>query len=269
MDATTLLKFDTIITPADSATETTSLLSGIAKKHNLPTDVCMTTEIYAEMLRVTGNWPIRPSDPAGTRIVITGNTFGRMPDLPDGNILIHTGNFCNEYGGDGQSVVDWLIKLPYRIKIIIPGTYDSPYILRQLAHVELGPGVGGIILLTGATTLVDGLRIFAPYINRCGSNAPISPYTIDDIFISHIPPTGILDKVFNGQAGGCDIVLGMILSHPPRICIVGGICTGYGYCWCYHNDSDDPILCINAAMSQPFDKYAVINPPIVLTLAYM
>lgn len=233
----------------------------------------MVNEVSAEMLRVIGSWPIRPSDPSGIRIVIVGNTFGTTPEVPEGDILIHTGNFCDEYGGRGQRFVDWIIGLSHKIKIITPGTYDSPYILRQLEHVQLGAGEGGVILLSGASTIVSGLRIFAPYVDQYMSGGSIPPYTTNDIILTHIPPEGVLDKILNGRSVGCDITLGMLIDHPPRICISGGVYAGYGYCWCYFDDSEEPTLCINAAMYAPFDNHDVVgqpmNPPIVLSIAFM
>lgn len=224
--------------------------------------------LYVEMLRVLGPWPIRQDDPSGTRIVVIGNTFGRMPDVPPGDILIHTGNFCDEYGGNGAEVVDWLISLPHRIKIITPGTYDNQGILRWLEDVRLGEHDGGVILLSGATTLVDGLRIFAPYTDPYSAENSISPYTTNDIFLTHLQPEGILDKRCNITMG-CGTMLEMLLKHPPRICITGSIASGYGYCWCYLDD-EEPTLCINAAMYSAFDHVGSCpNQPIVLSIAYM
>lgn len=255
---------ETSITPSDD-TPSSSVSESITGVDSAP----ITNEIYAQMLRVIGPCPIRPSDPRKSTLVITGNTFGKTPDVPAGDIFIHTGNFCDERGGSGCDVINWLIDLPHRIKIVIPGMYDNHYTLRELEHVRLGPGEGGIILLSGATTMVDGLRIFAPYLDEFGLGESIGPDTTCDLIVTHRPAAGILDKIHDGRSIGCTRTLEMLLTHPPRIYISGAHYGGYGYGWAYLDDTGEPTLCIGAAMNEAFSRGGTPNLPIVLSIDFL
>lgn len=265
----TLVETSTISSPIESVDQSVECLPSPLAESTEHSEPPITNEIYAQMLRVIGSSPIRPGDPLKSTIVVCGNTFGKTPDVPLGDIFIHTGNFCDERGGRGYEAINWLIDLPHRIKIVIPGTYDNHYTLCQLEHVVLGPGAGGIILLSGATTIVDGLRIFALYLDEFGLGESIGPDTTCDVIISHRPAAGILDKIHDGRSIGCTRTLEMLLAHPPRIYISGAHHAGYGYGWAYLDDTDEPTLCIAAAMSAPFSHGGAVNPPIVLSIDFL
>ena len=44
-----------------------------------------------------------------------------------------------------------------------------------------------------------------------------------DIVITHGPPYGILDKIYNGQSVGCKILLNVIERVKPKVHIFGHI----------------------------------------------
>ena len=49
----------------------------------------------------------------------------RSMDIPDGDVLIHTGDFTNHGSLDEvKDFASWLSTLPHRIKIIVPGNHD-------------------------------------------------------------------------------------------------------------------------------------------------
>lgn len=63
-----------------------------------------------------------------TTIVATSDTHGfhhRIPHIPDGDVFIHCGDFCN-YGTQTEAIrfLNWMAELPHAHKIIVPGNHD-------------------------------------------------------------------------------------------------------------------------------------------------
>ncbi|KAJ7154659.1 Metallo-dependent phosphatase-like protein [Mycena filopes] len=61
-----------------------------------------------------------------TRFVLLSDTHGRTCDVPDGDVLLHTGDLT-EWGtlNELEKTMEWLCALPHRVKIIIAGNHDS------------------------------------------------------------------------------------------------------------------------------------------------
>ncbi|KAF7323637.1 Metallophos domain-containing protein [Mycena kentingensis (nom. inval.)] len=60
-----------------------------------------------------------------TRFVLLSDTHSRMCDVPDGDVLLHTGDLT-QHGTlrELKATMDWLRTLPHKIKIVIAGNHD-------------------------------------------------------------------------------------------------------------------------------------------------
>jgi predicted phosphodiesterase len=178
------------------------------------------------------------------RLVITSDTHGRhdlLPDLPDGDVFIHAGDFMNSglYPEEILSFNRWLAKQPILRRVVCGGNHDrlfqnTPDFARQL--------------LTNATYLentgvtIDGVSFWgSPYtpeflnwafMYRRGPQA--NDYwdqipTELDVLITHGPPYGILDQTMSrGEHLGCAELLKAVEAKKPKVHIFGHIHGGAG-----------------------------------------
>ncbi|KAJ7794641.1 Metallo-dependent phosphatase-like protein [Mycena olivaceomarginata] len=76
----------------------------------------------------TGPVPLPKPDSGGhwTRFVLLSDTHTKRCDVPDGDVLLHSGDLT-ERGTlkELRSTMEWLYALPHRVKIIIAGNHDS------------------------------------------------------------------------------------------------------------------------------------------------
>lgn len=201
-------------------------------------------------------------------------------ELPKGNILIHAGDIT--MAGDLDPILnfnEWLGTLSYKHKIVIAGNHD-----KFLAdHTD--NGFNGKKILNNATYLDEET------INIKGINIYGSPYTPSfsnmrkglafykergielksiwdeipdntDILITHGPPYGILDKAYDGSAGGFSVgdkpLLEKVLEVKPKYHVFGHI----------HEDGGKKLVnenttFINASVINK--EYELTNKPRVIT----
>jgi Icc-related predicted phosphoesterase len=128
----------------------------------------------------------------------------REVDVPDGDILIHAGDFTM-FSKSAAAILDfneWLGELPHRHKIVVPGNHEF--------FLEADPSKRRLI--SNATVLIDqsvtvmGLKIWGSpitplYGGAFGRSSPKDRArlyaTIPDdvnILITHGPPYGVLDR---------------------------------------------------------------------------
>ncbi|RAO72478.1 uncharacterized protein BHQ10_008490 [Talaromyces amestolkiae] len=85
--------------------------------------------IHILLLRLRGP-PHLPSSSSTTRpirvVCISDTHTLEWSDIPDGDLLIHAGDLCNDGSvREIQGTVNWLKTLPHRHKIVIAGNHDS------------------------------------------------------------------------------------------------------------------------------------------------
>jgi len=170
------------------------------------------------------------------RLVLLSDThqLHREVDVPDGDILIHAGDFT--MFSESMEVVadfnDWLGELPHRYKIVVPGNHES--------FLEADPSDRS--LLSNATVLInegieiEGLRLWGtPVTPMYGGAFGLSrakdrkrlyariPPDID-VLISHGPPFGILDAdPVSGLHAGSHELLDAVMWARPRLHVFGHI----------------------------------------------
>ena len=193
------------------------------------------------------------------RIVLISDTHNKhkMLELPEGDILIHAGDFTND--GTEQEIREfdaWLASLDYQHKIVVPGNHDTGTDEKALLlqdgcqeSVKVTELTNGT-LLRGEMVEVMGLRVFGlpDTLNFVGCDlwafgaatdeelrekAGRIPSDGVDILVSHSPPLGIGDISRTGKRCGSrglqEVVLGA--THPPKLWAFGHVheCGGRAY----------------------------------------
>jgi len=224
------------------------------------------------------------------RIVLISDTHNRHRTLqmPEGDILIHAGDFTNN--GKEKEIKDfdtWLASLDYQHKILVPGNHDTgteeKALLRDASQREKqGEGlqvteVTSATVLRGELVQVMGLKIF-------GLPDTLDPYNLlwwaykadtedemkeraagissgVDLLISHSPPWGVGDTCHDGKRAGShglrEVVLGA--NQPPKLWAFGHIheCGGRAY-----RVKGTETVMVNAASSPLLGKG--LRPPMVV-----
>jgi len=170
------------------------------------------------------------------RIVALADTHSRHHQLkvPDGDVLIHAGDLT-QMGTLEQlgEVADWLRSLPHRDKVVIAGNHDfglqqQPALARALFE--------GLTYLEDAEQTIQGLRIWgAPWQPEFGGWAYNLPRGVEinakwqlipaglDVLVTHGPPYGLGDRVYDGERVGCRDLLRHCWEKKPRLHLFGHI----------------------------------------------
>lgn len=210
------------------------------------------------------------------RLVCISDTHGmhrRIPEIPDGDVLIHAGDSLGQ--GTLENLADlndWFGTLPHRYKVVIAGNHDwvfqeAPELAREtLTHA---------IYLEDSGIELEGLQFWG---------SPWTPQFLDwafmlergqalrgkwqlipkntDVLITHGPPRGLGDQVtvdFRARNVGC-VDLEQRLEQLPNLQahVFGHIHEGYGQ---YLRGQ---ARFINASTCTA--RYEPTNPPIVFDL---
>lgn len=177
------------------------------------------------------------------RIVCVSDTHREhhMLDVPDGDVLIHAGDFT-DWGSlyDVVDISEWFNAQPHECKILIAGNHDvcfqskpemSKAALRKSCHY-----------LEDQELIFDGIKFFgSPYTPPFAGAFQMNPdlklegeeyWDIipddTDVLITHGPPDGILDSSFLGEHCGCPILLNRVAKIKPKLHVFGHVHESYG-----------------------------------------
>lgn len=177
----------------------------------------------------------------------------RELDVPDGDILIHAGDFTM-FSKSVPAIRDfneWLGELSHRHKIVVPGNHEF--------FLEADPSKRGLI--SNATVLIDeaievmGLKIWGSpitplYGGAFGKNSPkdrerlYATIPVDtNILVTHGPPNGILDRspgMLHNE--GCQKLRDTVERLKPQLHLFGHIHGAHGM------THMDETLFVNAAL---------------------
>jgi Icc-related predicted phosphoesterase len=203
-----------------------------------------------------------------TKLVLISDTHLTMPDLPQGEILVHCGD-ATYLGGIPEltKFLEWLGAEPFEQKYFVPGNHDHGMedhrsLMRDIA------GKNDVIILDNDEVEYGGFKIFG---------SPVQPVFHDwafnrsndfrenfwkhapacDILFTHCPPKGILD-VSKNLSLGCVYLRQYVDRVKPKLHAFGHIHSGYGQVF----TSDTTF--INASILD--DNYKPANKPIVIDL---
>ncbi|KZF21227.1 Metallo-dependent phosphatase [Xylona heveae TC161] len=194
--------------------------------------------------------PPRPSGPKRKplRVVCVSDTHCHTRPLPDGDLLIHSGDLTNIGSVEHiQAQVDWLKTLPHTEKVVIAGNHDSYFdpASRRTEDQDKSINWGDIhylerssVNLTFSTHEGRTLKIYgAPQIPQCGGTnfAFQHPRHVDtwsdsvpmdtDILVTHAPPKYHLDLP---EGLGCKFLLNEVWRVKPTLHVFGHVHAGHG-----------------------------------------
>ena len=159
----------------------------------------------------------------------THNLHRQLTDLPDADIIIHSGDFTMI--GMEQEAIDflnWFCDLPYRHKIFIAGNHDECLYSATLSGLD-----ENCHYLCHSGICIEGLNFYGvPMFVGDTVNGRdkrfIQAIPMDtDVLITHQPPHGILDYDENYHYGSKDLWQ-KVNSIKPKFHLFGHIHTNYG-----------------------------------------
>jgi Icc-related predicted phosphoesterase len=178
---------------------------------------------------------------ASLRLVLLSDTHqlhrGEV-EVPDGDILIHAGDFTM-FSKSMNAIVDfnqWLGELPHRC-VVVPGNHEfflendpSRRSLISNATVLINEGIeiqGLRIWGSPVTPLYGGAFGLSSADDRRRLYARIPENT--DVLITHGPPYGVLDSEANsGLHSGCRELFEAVMRVRPKLHVFGHVHGAYG-----------------------------------------
>lgn len=214
------------------------------------------------------------------RIVFISDTHSFQPKLPEGDLLVHSGDFT---GGSSVTQVldflDWMaeVRKNYPMGVVLsPGNHDGLF-EKDPSWCKDECAKRGLTLKIHEAFTIDGLDFFAsPYTPRFGRwsfmrdrGGHIAAKWKDipketTVLITHGPAHGILDKAYDWPYTGkiihvgCEELKKAIKEIKPYVHACGHIHGGYG------KYRVGKTLFLNNAICD--DNYQPINPPQVIDI---
>lgn len=205
----------------------------------------------------------------------THNQHWKLPALPLGDVLIHAGDFSGR--GSQREILDfnnWLGDQPHQYKIVIPGNHDrglheswstARALLRNATHVlnDSGCEVEGRKFWGSPWTPEFEDWAFG-YTEREGQLRWTQIPEGLDVLITHGPPHGVLDEIYDKYTKrkylvGCPSLREQVFNRAkPRHHVFGHIHEGYG------SKVVDNVVCHNVSILD--ESYQVTNAPTVFDL---
>ena len=161
------------------------------------------------------------------KILHISDTHGRhndLTDLPEADILVHSGDFC--FSGSDNEVLDflnWFIELPYKHKIFIAGNHDD---CLWDGNIEGLPD--NCHFLRYSSVNINGIKFYGipmfmqDYITGTAIKETEKIPTDTDVLITHCPPINILDFSNNIHYGSSEL-LATVMEIKPKVHLFGHI----------------------------------------------
>ncbi|OQR84893.1 calcineurin-like phosphoesterase [Achlya hypogyna] len=230
-----------------------------------------------------------PKTPGFLRVVVISDTHGLHDDMdavPDGDILLHAGDFTDT--GDRDEVLAFnafLAKLPHRYKLVIGGNHEStfdrayyPTHWQRYGHpVEYDTDdvrslLTSALYLEDELVVIEGYRIYGtpwqPEFCDWAFNLPRGSDALRakwaaipddvDILLTHTPPLGRGDHVGISHVGDVDLLQQVQHRIKPSYHVFGHVHEGYGA------SCDGTTVFVNASNCN--EDYKAINPIVVFDL---
>lgn len=214
-----------------------------------------------------------------TKLVILSDTHTKhhQVGVPDGDVLIHCGDWSNGGTGTTNLFLDWFSKLPHDRKILISGNHD------RVAEVEpqLFLNRPEFTYLCDSGVEIDGIKFWGSpytptfmnwYFMRERGDALRRHWDLipsdTDVLITHGPPRNILDLSGYKPLGqdencGCDDLLSAVMRVKPQLHCFGHVHHSYGTAKLEHPDGKVTTF-VNAAICN--ERYHPDNHPWVFHL---
>lgn len=203
----------------------------------------------------------------------TGSLLTPIPNVPDGDILVHAGDAT--FIGDMREIQmfnTWFSAFPHKHKVFVAGNHDWDFQKRpQTARRQLH---SDITYLEDSACEIMGLGFYgAPWqpefqdwafnLPRGGSHLCDKWSRIPtgvDVLVTHGPPYGILDLTPHGEHVGCELLAKVVTGRvEPRLHVFGHVHGPGGT-----QRKIGKTLFVNAAILDEGYRYA--NDPVVVDL---
>ncbi len=178
------------------------------------------------------------------RLVVISDTHGlhnRIESLPDGDVLVHAGDFMNS-GYDTEDIFSfnrWLGEQSFKHCVVCAGNHDRYFqnspeqaraLLTNAIYLENTGITIGSFSFWGSPYTPEFLNWAFMY-----PRGPVAkqywdqiPYNLD-VLVTHGPPFGILDQTAPGSAHlGCEELLKAVEEKKPKVHLFGHIHGGAG-----------------------------------------
>jgi len=176
------------------------------------------------------------------KFVTISDTHGkhRNLNLPDGDIIIHSGDFCH-YGShsDLYDFLEWYKELEFEVKILIGGNHDFFAAEYSEQFMKILPKE--ITYLNDSGVTINGINIWGSPVQpdlvgwafgkKRGAEMKIHWDLIPndtEILVTHTPPFGILDKSRSGRSIGCEELSKKIKDLQLKVHVFGHVHASYG-----------------------------------------
>ena len=209
------------------------------------------------------------------KIVCISDTHNHVFPLPEGDILLHSGDFS--FTGNANELVKfdrWMEETDIEHKILVPGNHELSFEEKPELAVSVMENVtvlGHLPEFDGQSIEIMGLKIWGeprqPWFYDWAFNVPRGPEADKiweavpddiDIVVTHGPPYGMGDRTVRGENVGCTAQKRMIDRVQPKLVVCGHIHSGYGK---YVRGNT---LIVNASVCN--EQYKNVNPPVVINL---
>lgn len=179
-----------------------------------------------------------------TKLVIFSDTHGghMATQLPDGDILIHCGDFCNHGSWlDALKFVNWFGALPHKHKIFIAGNHDIFFEQGNPSEIDLFLKTlpKDVHYLNDSGIELEGLKFWGSPVqptffnwafNRDRGEAIKKHWNLippdTDVLITHGPPKGVCDEVIENRMVrhvGCADLYDAVQRISPKLHVFGHI----------------------------------------------
>ena len=152
--------------------------------------------------------------------------------VPDADVLVHAGDFLTHGSlDDALRFGNWLERQPHRYKVVIAGNHDAAF---QNQPEAARAALGDAIYLQDEAVEIEGFLFYGspwtPKFLNWSFMLPRGPQLAakwaqipveTDVLITHGPPRGILDSIYNGRHEGCDDLAARIREVRPQLHLFG------------------------------------------------
>lgn len=213
------------------------------------------------------------------RLVIMSDTHKQhhhpMAQPPDGDVLIHCGDFTMHGGADDLEEFNrWLLSQPHKHKLAVFGNHDQTCDpCRDNFFVEGNREIiTAAIILEDSGCEIDGVRFWGMPYHPMYNGWPQSTFmrtgeqlkehcslipNETDVLITHGPPFGICDIGAGNISAGCHHLLDAVRRVKPKVNCFGHIHTGGQH-------EENGTLFINAALHD--ERCSIVRSPVVLDI---
>jgi len=203
----------------------------------------------------------------------THNLHEYIRDIPDGDVIIHSGD--STMGGSPDELsrfITWFGKLPHRRKLAIAGNHDFGFNNGHREAMERLVNENGIIYLRDSGVNIEGVKFWGspwtPYFHDWAFNLARGEEIMEkwnlipedtNVLITHGPPFGVLDYARRGVNVGCEMLIERIAQLKElKYHVFGHIHEAYGIV------EKNGVAYINACTCTA--RYAPTNKPVLIEL---